>query len=401
MNPEPRSSRSASASPRSSPQGDPDPLVDPAAEPIIEAFEEAWQRGEPRIEDFVWRWSGPHDALLAELVLIDLEYRIKRAKSPTLDRYIAAHPALACDHHFMTNATRKLEQAERAAAVSRLASAGLDGVAADCAFDDFAIEQPVGRGGMAVVHRARRRATGETVAIKVLAGVGPNRDEQVVRFVREARATRRLDHPNIVAMHGVGTMPGGEPFIVMEFVAGGSLDERLCAGPLPVAEVIRIAADVADAVEHAHGHGVIHRDLKPANVLLTEHGDVRVSDFGLAKILGGGDLTITFGSVGTAGFMAPEQADRRLGTIGPRTDVYGLGGILYAALTGRPPFIGDSLLGVLEAVCGDALPEAPRSIRPEIPAAIEGVCLACLRKSPADRPASAAMVAAAVRDCRS
>ena len=252
---------------------------------------------------------------------------------------------------------------------------------------------------MATVHLARRRSTGQAVAIKVLASVGSNRDEKVVRFLREARAARRLDHPNIVSVHGVGRMPAGELFIVMDFVSGGSLNERISAGTLPSAEVIRIVASVADAVEHAHAHGVIHRDLKPANVLLTDRGDVRVSDFGLAKILGGAELTITVGAVGTAGFMAPEQADRRLGPIGPRTDVYGLGGILYAAFTGRPPFVGHSLFEVLAVVCGGQPPPSPRSLRPDLPAAVEAVCLACLCKAPADRPASAALVAAALRDC--
>lgn len=372
-------------------------FIDPAAETIIEAFETAWQRGEAILEDFLLRWGRLPKDVLAELALIDLEYRIKRTESPTIDQYIAAHPALADHGQFRANATRMLMQTKRAKAVSQLASAGLTDVIEDCRFDEFALEQLIGRGGMAVVHKARQRATNEIVAIKVLAPAGPNRDERVVRFLREARAARRLDHPGIVAVHGLGRTSTGDPFIVMEFMAGGSLAERLEFGPLQVTEVARIVAHVADAVEHAHEHGVIHRDLKPANVLLTERNDVRVSDFGLAKILGGGDITITYGSVGTAGFMSPEQADRRLGTIGPHTDVYGLGGILYAACTGRPPFVGDSLLDVLEAVCRAAPPELPRSIRPDIPAALEAVCLACLRKDPADRPASAAMVADLLR----
>ena len=399
MTSKPRSSPAGGDPPASPANRDTGPLVDQAAEPLLEAFEEAWQRGEPRLEDFLRRWTGPPEAVLAELAIIDLEYRIKRAESPALARYVASYPLLAHDHGFQATATRLLDQALRAKKVADLASSGLDGAAEDCRHEDFAIEQPLGRGGMATVHLARRRSTGQAVAIKVLASVGSNRDEKVVRFLREARAARRLDHPNIVSVHGVGRMPAGELFIVMDFVSGGSLNERISAGTLPSAEVIRIVASVADAVEHAHAHGVIHRDLKPANVLLTDRGDVRVSDFGLAKILGGAELTITVGAVGTAGFMAPEQADRRLGPIGPRTDVYGLGGILYAAFTGRPPFVGHSLFEVLAVVCGGQPPPSPRSLRPDLPAAVEAVCLACLCKAPADRPASAALVAAALRDC--
>lgn len=388
---------------RESPPGSqdhpPEPLVDPAAEPLIEAFEEAWQRGEPRIADYLGRWTGPAAAVLAELAIIDIEYRLKRGERPGLETYLTAHPGLGDDRHFMAAATRMLDRGLRAQAIARLASAGLAETGADCRFEDFRLEEQLGRGGNAVVYRARRRSPDGIVAIKVLRGDRGNRDERMVRLLREARAVRRLDHRNIVAVQGVGRTSNGEPFIVMDFVEGGSLDDWIADGALPVAEVVRMVADVADAVEHAHGQGVVHRDLKPSNVLLTETGEVRVSDFGLAKLIGGGELTITIGSIGTAGFMAPEQADRRLGAIGPRTDVYGLGGVLYAALTGRPPFVANSIFSVLERVCGGEPPPPPRSIRGDIPAVVEGVCLACLKPRPDDRPASAAVVAAALREC--
>jgi len=371
-------------------------LPDAAAEPIIEAFEIAWQRGEPAIEEFLKRWHGPSAAILGELALVDLEYRIKRDLGPALDRYTVPYPELAADAVFQSAAARMLADAARSAAVAALAGASF-APDDECRFDDFAIEAVIGRGGMAVVHRGRRRATGEIVAIKVLPAVGPRRDETTVRFLREVRTARRLDHPNIVAVEGAGKTPAGEPFIVMEFVAGGTLDDHLSRGGLSIADVARIVASVADAVEHAHGQGIIHRDLKPANVLLTEEGDVRVSDFGLAKTLGGVDMTITVGSVGTAGFMAPEQADRGLGMIGPHTDVYGLGGILYACFTGRPPYAGGSLFEVLEAVCRHEPPPSPRTLRPDLPRAIEDVCLACLEKKPSRRLGSAALVAAALR----
>lgn len=370
------------------------PPVDASDEKIIEAFELAWQQGEPRIGEFLSRPSRQPARLLSELALVDLEYRLKRCEVPSLEHYTTIHPTLATDAGFLATATKMLEAARHSAAVASLAASSLRHDLDDCSFEDFVLEERVGQGGMAVVYRARLRSTNELVAVKVLSPVTRNRDESMLRFLREARAARRFEHPNIIAVRGVGRTPTGALFIAMEFADGGTLADRLQADVPSPGDVVRIVASVANAVEHAHGHGVIHRDLKPDNVLLTAQGDVRVSDFGLAKIMGQGDLTITMGVIGTAGFMAPEQADRRLGTISARTDVYGIGAILYAALTGRPPFVGNSLFQIIDAVCGPDPPTMPRAIRPDIPAALESICLACLQKRPDHRLPSAASVAA-------
>jgi hypothetical protein len=264
----------------------------------------------------------------------------------------------------------------------------------------YEIVREVGRGGMGVVYEARQVGLNRTVALKmILAGAhaGP---EAVRRFRAEAEAVARLKHPNVVQIHDIDEA-GGLPFFALEFVPGGTLERRLAAGPLPVAEAVWIAERLAAAVAAAHEAGIVHRDLKPANVLLAEDGTPKVTDFGLAKSLEADDgRTATGAILGTPNYMAPEQAEGRVKDIGPATDIWSLGAVLYAMLTGRPPFRGDSTLQTLDLVRFKE-PEAPRRVRAEVPPALEAVCLKCLAKNPADRYLSAAALVedlARVRD---
>ncbi len=264
---------------------------------------------------------------------------------------------------------------------------------------DFVLGEALGSGGMGTVFRAHQVSLGKPVALKVLRGRACESLDAVRRLLAEGKAAARLRHPRIVGVHGIGRFPDGSPFLVMDLVEGPSLAERLLDGPFAPEEAAEIAADVADALEHAHGRGVVHRDLKPSNVLIDPEGRPLVTDFGLAKRFDADApaLTRTDQILGTPHYMAPEQADRRWGPVGPRTDVYGLGALLFALLSGRPPFQGDSSLEVLSRVASTE--PAPRlsTLRPDLPESLTALCGACLSKDPSRRPNSAAEVAEALR----
>jgi serine/threonine protein kinase/WD40 repeat protein len=251
----------------------------------------------------------------------------------------------------------------------------------------------LGRGGMGVVYQARQQNLGRLVALKMLLADGGAGPEELARFRREAEAVAALRHANIVHIYDVGEKDG-RPFFVLEYVDGGSLARRLARQPLPCAEAAELVATLARAMHRAHENGIVHRDLKPANILLMADGTPKIADFGLAKKLDAtGEQTRTGAVLGTPNYMAPEQALGQTRDIGPATDVYALGTILYEALTGRPPFKGATLLDTLNDVVNRP-PPPPRQLRPDVPADLEAICLRCLQKEPARRYASAADLAA-------
>jgi hypothetical protein len=240
---------------------------------------------------------------------------------------------------------------------------------------------------MGVVYRARQVTANRLVALKMIrAGAGAG-DRERERFRTEARAAARLHHPNIVQVYEMGE-EGGQPFFALEYVDGESLDRRLQRGAFPPAEAARLVRTLARAVEAAHRQGVIHRDLKPANVLLAADGTPKIADFGLAKILDEAGQTQTGDVMGTASYMAPEQARGEARSAGPAADVYALGAILYALLTGRPPFQGANRLATLEQV-RTLPPLPPRQRQPGCPRDLEAICLTCLEKAPGRRYAGA------------
>jgi WD40 repeat protein/predicted Ser/Thr protein kinase len=250
----------------------------------------------------------------------------------------------------------------------------------------------LGRGGMGVVYRARQMGLNRVVALKViLAGehAGPG---EVDRFRREAEAAARLQHPHIVQIHDIAEHQG-RPFFSMEYLPGGSLDKKLAGTPLPARQAAELVEALARAVQAAHERGVVHRDLKPANVLLTEDGTPKVADFGLAKRLdGSGAQTQTGAVMGTPSYMAPEQAAGRARDLGPATDVYALGAILYEALTGRPPFKAATPVETIQQVLSEE-PVPPARLQRQLPRDLETVCLKCLEKEPQGRYATAADLA--------
>ena len=263
----------------------------------------------------------------------------------------------------------------------------------------YRLVRTVARGGMAEVWEARDEVLARSVAVKVLHRHLADDPGFVERFRREAVAAARLSHAGIVATYDTGA-DDGVAFIVMELVRGRTLRQAMeNAGPLPTTDAVRIAADVADALEHAHRAGLVHRDVKPANILLCDDpaGGVRVkvADFGIAKLqAGGGDLTQTGAVVGTAKYLSPEQVEGR--SPDARSDVYALGVVLYEMLCGRPPFVADTELATaLQHV--QAEPSPPRRLRAGIPKPLEAVVLRAMAKDPADRYQSATDLRAALR----
>ncbi len=245
----------------------------------------------------------------------------------------------------------------------------------------YEILEVLGRGGMGVVYKARQTTLNRTVALKmILAGSHAGRDD-LLRFRVEGEAVARLRHPNIVQIYEVGERDG-LPFVSLEYVEGGSLQQKLSGTPMPVREAATLIEALARAIHHAHEQGIVHRDLKPANILLDRDGAPKIADFGLAKRLEDETGHTGTGAIlGTPNYMAPEQAQGRNKEIGPPADVYALGAILYDLLTGRPPFKGETVLDTLQLV-QSVEPVPPRRLQPKVPHDLETVCLKCLEKEP-------------------
>jgi serine/threonine protein kinase len=283
---------------------------------------------------------------------------------------------------------------------------------------DLELVDFLGSGGMGVVFKAREVPLDRIVAVKFLRDGNLFDSGRRERFLHEARAVARLRHPHLVQLYEFGEVPGSagvkpQPYLVLEYVSGGSLADLVRNSPQPAREVARLVETLADAIHSAHLQGVIHRDLKPANVLLYRsgvqeeeqaegaHGPrfsqprllsadlcAKVTDFGLAKFVAGSDLTLSGDVIGTPCYMAPEQAAGKSRAITAAVDVYGLGTILYEALTGRPPFAVAAVESTLSLVRLEE-PVPPRCLESTVPRDLETICLRCLRKEPAHRYATA------------
>src|SRR6185436_3162972 len=259
--------------------------------------------------------------------------------------------------------------------------------------DRFEIEQQVGSGGMGEVFRARDRASGEAVAIKL---ISDERGQRTARFLREVELLSELTHPGIVRYISHGETPAGELFLIMEWLDGEDLGARLERAPLTAGESVEIAARVAGALGVAHARGIVHRDLKPSNLFLPggHIEQVKVLDFGIALREGRTPLTQTGIMLGTPGYMAPEQA-RNQGLIDARADVFALGCVLFQCLTGTPAFEGDSAAAILAKI---VFGETPRvsALWSEVPEDLDALVAQMLSKDPALRPSDGANLAAAL-----
>lgn len=256
----------------------------------------------------------------------------------------------------------------------------------------YLIKEQLGQGSMGIVYRAIQDGVNRVVAIK-LSSYGSVWNAAAAKRLRtECEAIGRLRHPHIVQVHEFDEHDG-VPYFSMEYCGGGSLAAKLLLGHLPEREAAELVRDLALAVEYAHDHNILHRDLKPGNVLFDEQGAVRLTDFGLAKLIDtAGNETASNFILGTPSYMAPEQAAGHTRKLGPHTDVYGLGAILYACLTGKPPFTGSTSIEILKLV-QTSWPARPAQLRPGLSPALESICLKCLERAPRSRYRSAKQLA--------
>jgi serine/threonine-protein kinase len=375
-----------------------------SCKPLLESLRSdqlaRWQRGERAlVESYLQREPAlqtDSDAVL-DLIYSEIVVREERGESPVLDEYLRRFPQFGDTLRRQFAVHRALETPVARDELETVfpssepnAVSAAEGEAPPAA-PGFELLELLGRGGMGVVWKARQLRPGRLVALKMLhpgaAGVQEGR-----RLLREAEAAAQLQHPNIVSVLEVGEA-AGRPFVVLELVDGGSLAQRLNGTPLPARPAAELLEVLARAMAYAHERGIIHRDLKPANVLLTAEGVARITDFGLVKLLDAATLQSHSGVIqGTPSYMPPEQAECRSTDIGPHSDVYALGAILYEMLTGRPPFKAETLLEtVMQVVHAEAAP--PRSLNPSVPRDLETICLKCLEKSPRQRYGSARVLA--------
>ncbi len=252
---------------------------------------------------------------------------------------------------------------------------------------DYELLEEIARGGMGVVYRAKQKSLNREVALKMILSGSLASEEDRIRFQTEAEAAAGLDHPGIVPIYEVGhqeSPEGIQYFYSMALIEGTSLADRL-QEPVDETDAAELMLEICDAVEYAHKNGIIHRDLKPANILLDHSGRPRITDFGLAKnVDGDSQLTATGQVMGTPSYMPPEQVSGTVELIGPASDVYALGAILYCMLTGRPPFQSDSLLETLTQVL-DREPEPVSLFNNRVDINLETICLKCLEKKPENR----------------
>lgn len=268
--------------------------------------------------------------------------------------------------------------------------------AAPLSYGDFVLQKHLGAGSVGKVYRALQKSINKPVAVKYLKKAFLNQPDVVAQFIREARTVAKLRHPGLVGVHGLGRTPLGGYFIVMDLVEGPNLSTLIRNRQLEIDECVRWIAQAAETLGFVHRQGVVHCDLKPGNLLLEPCGRVRITDFGLAKTADTIDDTLTR-IAGTAPYMAPEQVAAHRGSIDARTDVYGLGAVLYELLTGRPPHIGRRIADVLAQLVANAPIGAVSSHRPGIPDSLDAICQRCLSQRPQDRYQSADELAAALR----
>ena len=250
---------------------------------------------------------------------------------------------------------------------------------------NYEVLEEIGRGGMGVIYRARQRHSRRIVALKRMVSYHADSRETRERFRRETEAAASLDHPNILPIYEIGQGEDGLPFFSMKYAVGGSLQDAAPALRSDLRECVRLMGKVARAVQHAHEHGIVHRDLKPGNILLDAYGEPFVTDFGLAKWLETNtDLTRTLTVFGTPGYIAPEQAKGAATRSSPAADIYSLGAILFNLFTGRPPFLGEHALAVIEQASEKPAPKL-RSLVPSLDRDLETIVARCLERDPKAR----------------
>jgi len=375
---------------------------------LLDDQSQRWRRGDPAaVEDYLADHPELKDAAdyLLDLIYHEVVLRTQRGQPPELEEYLARFPHLDDQLRLQFQIHQVIspeEDTQERSPVTEHAGQPTASQQTLPAVPGYAVLSELGQGGMGVVYRARHLLLNRLVALKMLRG-GVTRPLDLVRFRTESALVARLDHPNIVRVYDVGDHAGA-PYFSMELVDGVSLAQVLRGAPVPAPQAAALIQALAQAIGTAHASGIVHRDLKPANILLQGcadpahgFGQPKITDFGLAKQLDADAMQTRSGDiVGTPSYMAPEQARGRAGVIGPATDVYALGAILYEMLTGRPPFRAETLWDTLEQVVAQE-PLPPRQLHPKVPRDLETICLKCLHKEPARRYVRAADLAEDLR----
>jgi hypothetical protein len=412
-------------------------------------FDEAWLAGsKPRIEDYPSSDRGDEEAreLLRALLEVELYYRRQAGEVFGMHDYLARFTGQSDIvrevFHEAGTANVSSKAVERtgpqgaegdmcwdnvvASLIAAVEQTGPHGAEVDTApvspeVPGYEILAELGRGGMGIVYRARQYALQRTVALKMILAGACAGQAGIARFRTEAEAIARLQHPNIVQVHEIGEHDG-KPFFSLEYCPGGSLDRQLQGTPQMPKQAARLVETLARAIQAAHDANVIHRDLKPANILLSFSRDAessersappdmlrsahsvwrlnkyvpKITDFGLARKLEEAGQTLSGAIVGTPPYMAPEQAGGKTKDVGPASDVYALGAILYECLTGRPPFKAATPMDTMMQVLADE-PVPPSILQSTTPRDLETICLRCLAKERAKRYASASALAEDLR----
>ncbi len=335
--------------------------------------------------------SSDTDTILAE-ALDQLLVQSRGGRHADLEGTIRQHPALERELRELWATMQFAEDfASFSGDLEALTQPARDGITAGSSnaprdFGDYELLDEIGRGGMGVVYRARQKSLNRTVALKMILRGDLATPADLARFRAEAESAAKVLHPHIVPVYEVGEV-AGRPYFSMKMIEGSTLARRLADGPLPSRQAAEMLVPICRAIADAHRQGVLHRDLKPSNILIDCEGRTYVTDFGLAKRINPGEddtslsggLTQSGAIIGTPGYMAPEQAAGQRGEVSPVTDVYSLGAILYAMLTGRPPFQAPSALDTVMMVLEqDPLPL--RMLNPKAHPDLEMIALKCLQK---------------------
>ncbi len=320
------------------------------------------------------------------LLMLERQLRIESGEHPRTSEYQRRFPELA------TQLTRAIElhEALRQSPLAVGAHSGVEVTAltnpasgADAPIPGYDLEGELGRGGMAVVYKARHRKLGRPVALKLLREARADDPRIVQRLHDEAATLAQLNHAHLLPIYEIGEVDG-RPYLALQYMPGGTLADRLDGKPWPAESAAALVATLADALATVHRAGIIHRDLKPANILFDSEGTPKVADFGLARDTNRDGQTESGEMLGTPNYMPPEQARAARGWCTPAIDVYALGAILYELLTGRPPFQGPSPTETLMLVLARD-PVGPRRLQPKIPRDLETITLKCLQKAPRQR----------------
>lgn len=324
------------------------------------------------------------DARLAD-VLEGFFERAASGETVEIEKELTDYPDLADDLRMLWATAQVAGEFSSLAGESTLAPTGGGSAVMPERIGQYSLVEEIGRGGMGVVFKARQQSPDRIVALKMILRGNWASDADMARFRTEAESAAHLEHPNIVPVYEVGEHEG-QPFFSMRYIDGLTVSELLQNGPLPAQDTAELLLPICRAIETAHANGVLHRDLKPSNILIGSDGTPYVTDFGLAKRVTsdtehgtGVSLTSTGAILGTPGYMAPEQAASQRTDIGPHSDVYGLGALLYAMLTGHAPFQANSPVDIMLQVL-EQDPVPPRLINPEVDIDLEMIALKCLQK---------------------